>query len=172
VRFGANPVKGLRLRWANERLKFELKVSGAVTEDVMVFGQAPCRAARKKWRHGAYLGLLPKHQGGVRDISERYLAKYGEPRPGDKIFIRIRQQRDGWESRPKDVSALVPAKVTCRKPPGGKVATGSARGHSCPQQRPNARRFQRPLRPAKRPILARSRVSPPKKRPNLALVNA
>ena len=172
VRFGANPVKGLRLRWANGRLRFELKVSGAVTEDVMVFGQAPCSAARKKWRHGAFLCLLRRPRGGVRDIAERYIAKYGEPRPGDKIFIRIRQQRDGWESLPKDVSGLVPAKVTCRRPPGGKAATGSARGHSCARRSSNARRLQRPFGPAKRPILARSRIFPPRKHPHLAQVNA
>jgi len=77
----------------------------------MVFGAAPCSAGRKKWRHGAFLGLLPPPAGGESDITELYVARYGEPEPGKRVFIRTRQQKEGWEGHPCDVSHVVVAKV-------------------------------------------------------------
>ena len=54
VVFDPNPVEGLALSYVNGRIRLRLRVSGPVTGDIMVFGQAPCSAGRKKWRHGAY----------------------------------------------------------------------------------------------------------------------
>jgi len=110
VVFGPNPVEELSIRYEHGRIRLKLKVSGPVTEDIMVFGQAPCRAGWRKWRHGAYLGLLPAPESGESDVTEMYLAKYGEPAPGQKVFIRTRQQVNGWEGRDKDTSAVVAAK--------------------------------------------------------------
>jgi hypothetical protein len=111
VIFGPNPVEGLALSYVNGQARLRLKASGPVTEDIMVFGQAPCSAGRKKWRHGAYLGLLPPPEQGESDIREMYVAKFGEPEPGKRIFIRTRQQKDGWQGRAQDLSAVVPAKI-------------------------------------------------------------
>ena len=95
----------------NGRVSLKLSVSGPVEGDIMVFGAAPCSAGRKKWRHGAFLGLLPPPVGGESDITELYVARYGEPEPGQRVFIRTRQQREGWEGHPRDVSHVVVAKV-------------------------------------------------------------
>jgi hypothetical protein len=108
VRFDPNPVEGLTLSYEHGRLRLKLKVTGPVVDDIMVFGQAPCSAGRKKWRHGAYLGLLPAPAGGESDITELYVSKYGELELGKRVFIRTRQQRDGWEARDNDLNALVP----------------------------------------------------------------
>ena len=109
VVFGPNPVAGLSISSDNGRISLRLRVSGPVAEDIMVFGQAPCSAGRKKWRHGAYLGLLPVPQGGMSDITDLYVQKYGEPVPGRKVFIRTRQQKDGWEGRDHDLTDVTPA---------------------------------------------------------------
>jgi hypothetical protein len=116
VVFGPNPVKELSLSSVNGRIRLRLRVSGPVAEDIMVFGQAPCSERRKKWRHGAYLGLLPAPQAGECDITDLYVQKYGQPEPGKKVFIRTRQQRDGWEGRDQDVSSLVPVKPVAVAP--------------------------------------------------------
>ena len=76
----------------------------------MVFGQAPCSAGRMKRRNVAYLGLLPTPEGGVSDITELYVARYGEPKPGEKVFIVTRQQKNGWEREDKVTSEIVPGK--------------------------------------------------------------
>ena len=111
VVFGPNPVEGIAISFVNGQARLRLKVTGPVTEDIMVFGQAPCSAGRKKWRHGAYLGLLPAPEGGESDITEMYVANFGEPEPGKKVFIRTRQQKDGWQGRAQDLSAVVPAQI-------------------------------------------------------------
>jgi hypothetical protein len=111
VIFGPNPVEGIAISYVNGQARLRLKVSGPVTEDIMVFGQAPCSAGRKKWRHGAYLGLLPAPEGGESDITEMYVAKFGEPEPGKKVFIRTRQQKDGWEGWDWDFSEVVPMRI-------------------------------------------------------------
>lgn len=110
VVFGPNPVEQLSVTHDNGRLRLNLRVAGPVTEDIMVFGQAPCSAGWRKWRHGAYLGLLPTPVGGDCDITEMYVARFGEPKPGERVFIRTRQQTNGWEGRSHDTSALVTPK--------------------------------------------------------------
>jgi hypothetical protein len=108
VAFGPNPVQALRLGYLDGRLRVELKLSGPAVEDIMVFAQTPCSPGWNKWRHGTCLGLLPAPKNGISDITEMYLEEFGEPEPGRKVFIRTRQQRNGWEAEPKDVSKLVP----------------------------------------------------------------
>ena len=107
VVFQPNPVKGLRLSEERGRLRLKVRVARPVVGDIMVFGAAPCSAGRKKWRHGAYLGLLPAPVAGESDITELYAAVYREPKPGERVFIRTRQQRDGWEDDDKDISGVV-----------------------------------------------------------------
>jgi hypothetical protein len=111
VRFGPNPVGELTLSRRQGELNFKLAVSGPVTEDIMVFGAAPCPAGRRKCRKPVYLGLLPAPVDGVSDITELYLGRFGEPEAGQRVFIRLVQQRNGWQSAPTDTSNLVPLKV-------------------------------------------------------------
>ena len=111
VSFPPNPVTGLILSHANGQVSLKLSVSGPVEGDIMVFGAAPCSAGRKKWRHGAFLGLLPPPVGGESDFTELYVARYGKPERGQRVFVRTRQQKEGWEDHPRDVSEVVLAKV-------------------------------------------------------------
>ena len=106
--FAPNPVEALNLLYVDGRLRIELRLSGPVVEDIMLFAQAPCRPGWKKWRHGTCLGLLPPPHNRLSDITDLYLAAFGHPEPGKKIFIRTRQQRDGWEAQAKDLTARVP----------------------------------------------------------------
>src|ERR1035437_9463637 len=127
VVFGPNPVEALLFHCVNGRLRLRLRVSGPVTEDIMVFAQAPCSAGRKKWRHGAYLGLLPAPQDGECDITDLYVERYGEPEPGKKVFIRTRQQKNGWEGRDCEPSEVVLVKpVAAAKPQAGQIRSPKA----------------------------------------------
>ena len=54
------------------------------------------------------LGALPDPDAGVSDITDLYVAKYGVPPAGTRIFIRTRQVADGWEDLQKDTTAVVP----------------------------------------------------------------
>src|SRR3974377_481824 len=82
VVFSPNPVGNLTIDY-NEAGTLRLRLAvGAVMEDLMLFGQAPCSAGRMKHRRVAYLGLAGPATGGQCDITAAYVARYGEPRPG------------------------------------------------------------------------------------------
>lgn len=61
----------------------------------MVFGQAPCSPGRMKHRRVYYAGLLSPSQNGQSDITELYTARFGQPAPGQKVFIVTSQTRNG-----------------------------------------------------------------------------
>ena len=85
-----------------------LEVSGELNEDIMVFGQEPCSRGRYKRRNVSYLGLVPPPVGGLSEITRLYKAKFGEPRPGQKVFIVTCQEKDGWKGLDLETSATVP----------------------------------------------------------------
>ncbi len=89
-------------------VRLYLAVSGELNEDIMVFGQAPCSRGRYKRRNVSYLGLLPPPIGGLSEITRLYRAKFGEPRPGQKVFIVTCQEKDGWKGLDHEASATVP----------------------------------------------------------------
>jgi hypothetical protein len=89
-------------------VRLYLVVSGELNEDVMVFGQEPCSRGRYKRRNVSYLDLLPPPIGGRSEITRLYKAKFGEPRPGQKIFIVTCQEKEGWKGLDQETSATVP----------------------------------------------------------------
>jgi hypothetical protein len=89
-------------------VRLYLVVSGELNEDIMVFGQEPCSRGRYKRRNVSYLGLLPPPIGGLSEITRLYKAKFGEPRPGQKVFIVTCQERDGWKGLDQETSETVP----------------------------------------------------------------
>jgi hypothetical protein len=106
--FSANPVASLVISNNEQGVRLQIRVPGEQNEDVMVFGQEPCSSGRSKRRNVAYLGLQPPPVNGLSDITDLYRARYGEPRPGTKVFIVTCQQKDGWKGFDQESSAIVP----------------------------------------------------------------
>ncbi len=117
VTFAPNPVGPLTITNTDTGPRLLLEVTAPLTEDIMVFGQAPCSAGRSKRRNVSYLGLLPAPVDGVSDITALYVARYGGLPSGQRIFIVTRQQRDGWESRDQETNEIIP------RDPAGQVAS-------------------------------------------------
>ena len=108
-RFGPNPVGALRITNLEGAIALKLSVSGQMEEQVVVLGTKPRNAGVSYVDHFTILGLLPAAVRGVSEITELFVAKYGVPRPGARVFIRTFQHLNGWESLPKQTSAIVPA---------------------------------------------------------------
>jgi len=83
---------------------------GAAVEDIMLFGEAPCSAGRMKHRRVCYLCLLGPATNGQRDITAPYIARYGQPAPGQKVFVVTCQHKNGWKAQDHVTSAIVPPK--------------------------------------------------------------
>jgi len=106
--FGPNPVEGLAITNAHGSITLKLSVPAAPQSQVTVYGAAPCSAGISFVRDFTILGPLPEPVSGVSDITDIYVARYGVLRVGTQIFIRTRQQINGWEDAPKQASAIVP----------------------------------------------------------------
>jgi hypothetical protein len=107
--FSANPVGALTITRAASGVSMKVKVPRAPVHYVMVMGTAPCSRGMSRPRRFTMLGALPVPASGVCDITELYVAKYGVPPAGTRVFIRTRQIANGWEDEPKDTTAVVPA---------------------------------------------------------------
>ncbi len=108
VAFGLNPVGQLVISNDAGGVRLLLPVTGDLDTDIMVFGQEPCSAGRHKRRNVSYLGLLPPPIGGLCDVTYLYRARFGEPRPGTKVFIVTCQQKNGWKGFDHVTNARVP----------------------------------------------------------------
>jgi hypothetical protein len=106
--FSQSSVGRLVIENGADGVRLYLTVSGELNEDVMVFGQEPCSRGRSKRRNVSYLGLLPPPIGGRSEITRLYKAKFGEPRPGQKVFLVTCQEKDGWKGLDLETSATVP----------------------------------------------------------------
>ena len=123
VAFGPSEVGGLVAENTEAGVRLRLRITGELNEDVMVFGQEPCSAGRSKRRNVAYLGLLPPPVAGWSDITYLYQARYGEPRPGTRLFIVTCQQKNGWKGMDQETNALVPDRPQAQ-PAAVEVANG------------------------------------------------
>ena len=118
-----------------------LEVAGELNEDIMVFGQEPCSCGRTKRRNVSYLGLLPPPIDGRSEVTQLYRAKFGEPRPGQKVFIVTCQENEGWKGLDLETSATVPERPkdlqATAEPANGQFpymhtgCTGDATGDCC-----------------------------------------
>jgi hypothetical protein len=128
--FGPNPVVGFLIRASKGGIALKLKVrpdtrenASPPPEDIMVFAWAPRNAGVDKNSHYAFLGLLPPPVRGESDITSLYLKKLKEwrklkdkayhiPLEGSRLFIRVLQQVNGWESELSrfQANALAPAR--------------------------------------------------------------
>ena len=106
--FDPNPVGELTITNTRGKIALELAVSTAPGSHITVYGATPCSAGISFVRDFTILGPLPEVVRGVSDITDIYVAKYGVPQAGLQVFIRTRQQINGWEDAPRQVSAIVP----------------------------------------------------------------
>ena len=89
-------------------ITLKLSVPSTPAEHTIVYGAAPCSAGKYFVRHFNILGFLPEPVGGVSEITDIYVARYGVPKAGTRVCIRTQQHINGWDDLPKQTSAIVP----------------------------------------------------------------
>jgi hypothetical protein len=120
---------------------------GPATEDIMLFGQAPCSTGRTKHRRVNYLGLLGPATNGQCDITAPYVARFGQLSPGHKVFVVTCQEKNGWKAQDHVVSAIVPP----RPLPGEASGTPETQPQAvAPTEAPEAQ--SAPLQPSSSPL--------------------
>ena len=88
-----------------------LKLTCAVDpgENTIVRASVPVSQGRQTWDDFRVLGICPAPVLGASDITALYTARHGVPPVGKKVYVRINQFVDGWESLPTTFWAIVPA---------------------------------------------------------------
>ena len=107
-KFDTNPVVALVITNDDDDISLRLKVSGTPDAAIVVLGISPRSAGVSYAWNFVTLGLMPAASRGLSDITDLYVARFGVPAPGTRVFIRTRQQINGWEDAPKQTSAIVP----------------------------------------------------------------
>ena len=116
----ARPAPIVKLLISNHagRVSLKLRVSAGQTQGVMVSASRPCNAGVMVCKKFTRIGPLTAPVRGIVDITRQYVAKYGIPPVGKKIFIRVQRMDDylglvlhttsaivrdeeGWEGEPK-----------------------------------------------------------------------
>ena len=108
AKFGPNPVQRLRITSRQGKVKLELALDHPPAAHIVVLGSRPCSAGISVRSSYSIIGLLPAPKRGLSDITALYVARFGEPPPGRRVFIRTRQIINGWVDAFKDTHARVP----------------------------------------------------------------
>ena len=107
--FEDNPVAQFTITNTNGDLALQLVMLGQPTQTVVVWAAQARSAGASYVDHFVILGVLPAPVLGLSDITPLYLAHWGKPPVGARIFIEIVQQDHGWQTLPNRLDALVPA---------------------------------------------------------------
>ena len=94
---------------SNGDVALGLSLSARPSGHIVVSGSKPRSPGRTSEDHFAILGLLEDPVRGLNDFTALYVAKYGVPPAGSRVFIQTAQQIDGWQDAPRVTSAVVPA---------------------------------------------------------------
>jgi hypothetical protein len=104
--FTPNPVEELVAAYTGGKFTLKLRVPSLPAQYTLMQGARPVSPGVDCVQHFPFLGLLPPPKDGWSDITELYVARYGEPKAGTAIWIRTCQHIDGWIDVPKVARAL------------------------------------------------------------------
>ena len=106
--FGRNPAVAFTI--INDKWDFamELTLSRVPTEEIMLWASPPCNAGKRRNWDYRVLGLLPTPVEGANNFRRLYVKRFGVPPVGQRVFVRVRQQTNGWRGEPWEGSAVVP----------------------------------------------------------------
>ena len=77
--------------------------------NTIVRAARPISQGRETCSDFRILGMCPTPAQGSSDITSLYTARYGAPAVGTKVYVRVKQLVDGWESIGRSFWAIVPA---------------------------------------------------------------
>ena len=107
--FGTLPVSALTITNAAGVISLKLTTTDAPPENTMLWGAKPCSQGINTAPAVVYLGTLDSPVGGAIDISAAYIGKFGSPKAGSKVFVKVNQNMNGWEDVPRRFWAIVPS---------------------------------------------------------------
>jgi hypothetical protein len=77
--------------------------------NTIVRAARPISQGRETCSDFRILGMCPTPAQGAADITSLYAARHGATAVGTKVYVRVSQLVDGWESIGRSFWAIVPA---------------------------------------------------------------
>ena len=107
--FPTNPVAQAVVEGSGESLRIKLPVPSPPAQYTLLEATSPVSRGVRCVQAYRYVSLLPAPVDGCSDITDLLIARFGLLTPGKAIFIRTRQQIDGWMDVGKVTRAVIPA---------------------------------------------------------------
>ena len=105
-----NPVGQLVITNRRGRIKLELEVSRTPAGRIVVFASPACNRGLSRYNKWyCRLGWLPAPRDGRSNITQMYVARFGKPPVGKRLFIRTLVRLEGRPEFPKETHGVVPA---------------------------------------------------------------
>ncbi len=89
-------------------IALKLTCPGDPADNTIVRGGKPLSQGREVCTDLRILGICPAPAQGSVDITSLYTARYGVPPVAKKVYVRVNQFVDGWESLGRIFWAIVP----------------------------------------------------------------
>jgi hypothetical protein len=86
----------------------ELTLARAPTEEIMLWASPPCNAGKRRNWDYRVLGLLQTPVEGANNFRRLYVKRFGVPPVGKRVFVRVRQQTNGWRASRGKAARLSP----------------------------------------------------------------
>jgi hypothetical protein len=106
--FTQNPAVAFTITNDKWDIAMQLTLARAPTGELMLWASPPCNAGKRRNWDYRVLGLLPSPLAGANNFRRLYVRRFGVPPAGMKVFLRVREQTNGWRGAPWEASAVVP----------------------------------------------------------------
>jgi len=107
--FAALAPQGLVITNTGGVVALKLTCPASPGTNTIVRGSTPLSQGRETCNDFRVLGMCPEAVAGVSDITGLYTDRYGVPPAGKKVYVRVNQVVNGWESLGRTFWAIVPA---------------------------------------------------------------
>jgi len=105
--FSTRPVFELAVSCVAGRPTIHLRVQGSTAQYIVVQAARPNNSGVRVVQHFPFLVLLAAPTDGTYDLTELFVARYGVPKVGQAVWIRVFQHTDGWIDVPQVLRARV-----------------------------------------------------------------
>ena len=103
------PVDGLEITNTASGLAIKLHTTDSPPDGTMLRACAPQNSGCRRGVSYRVLGTLPSTQNNYSDITSAYTARFGVPAVGQRVFVSVNANANGYEGIPLVFSARVPA---------------------------------------------------------------
>jgi hypothetical protein len=107
--FAVMPISGLVITNAASVVAIKLTTTDAPADGAMLWAAAPQSSGTRRAVSMRLLGLLDSPVANEIIITSQYTDKYGVPAVGQRVFVQVNDNINGWEGPRLGFSAVVPA---------------------------------------------------------------